>query len=69
MEIIRRLARDIAIYSYYSGYNTNSAYSFFDLVPIEYRKQYDEAIKEGVNNFSSSTAAQVGVENGIQDYK
>lgn len=69
LEIIRRLARDIAIYSYYSGYNTNSAHSFFDLVPVEYRKQYDEAIKEGVNNFSSSTVVQIGVENGVQDYK
>jgi len=50
-ETIRRLARDIAIYAYYSGYNTNSAYSFFDLVPVEYRRQYDDAIKEGVENF------------------
>lgn len=68
-ETVRRLARDIAIYAYYSGYNTNSAYSFFDIVPVEYRKQYDDAIKEGVDNFSSSTMAQLGAENGIQDYK
>lgn len=68
-ETIRRLARDIAMYAYYSGYNTNSAYSFFDLVPVEYRKQYDAAIKEGVENFSTTTLAQVGAENGIQDYK
>lgn len=68
-ETIRRLARDIAIYAYYSGYNTNSAYSFFDLVPVEYRRQYDDAIKEGVENFQSTTLAQVGAENGISDYK
>ncbi len=68
-ETIRRLARDIAVYAYYSGYNTNSAYSFFDIIPVEYRKQYDAAIKEGVENFSSTTLAQIGAERGIKDYK
>jgi hypothetical protein len=28
----------LAIYAYYSTYNTNAPNAFFDLVPIEYRK-------------------------------
>ena len=68
-ETIRRIARDIAIYAYYSGYNTNSSYSFFDLIPVEYRKQYDMAIKYGVENFSSITLAESGAEQGMIDYK
>ena len=53
---IRRLARDIAIFSYYSTYNTNKYNTFFDLVPAEYRKQYDDALAKGVkrqNDISS----------------
>lgn len=69
IETVRRIARDIAIYAYYSGYNTNSAYSFFDLVPAEYRKQYDMAIKYGVENFGSVTLTKDGVESGMTDYK
>ena len=68
-ETVRRIARDIAIYAYYSGYNTNSAYSFFDLVPVEYRKQYDMAIKYGVESFGSVVLAEDGVEHGLVDYK
>ena len=68
-ETIRRIARDIAIYAYYSGYNTNSSYSFFDLIPSEYRKQYDMAIKYGVENFGSVTLAEDAAENGMIDYK
>lgn len=68
-ETIRRIARDIAIYAYYSGYNTNSSYSFFDLIPVEYRKQYDLAIKYGVENFGSVTLAEEGADNGMIDYK
>lgn len=68
-ETIRRIARDIAVYAYYSGYNTNSSYSFFDLIPSEYRKQYDMAIKYGVENFGSVTLAEDAAENGMIDYK
>ena len=68
-ETVRRIARDIAIYAYYSGYNTNSAYSFFDLVPVEYRKQYDMAIKYGVESFGSVVLAEDGAEHGLVDYK
>jgi len=35
---VRELAKDIAIYAYYSTFDTNSANSFFHLVPYEYRK-------------------------------
>lgn len=45
---IRRIARDIAVFSYYSTYNTNKYNTFFDLVPAEYRKQYDDALSKGV---------------------
>lgn len=47
-QTIRRLARDIAIYAYYSTYNTNKHNTFFDLVPPFYRKQYDDALAKGV---------------------
>ena len=38
---IRRLGRDLAIYAYYSTYNTNKHNTFFDVVPMYYREQYD----------------------------
>lgn len=52
---IRRLARDIAIFAYYSTYNTNKHNTFFDIVPPEYRYRYDTALSRGVyyqNNVS-----------------
>lgn len=50
---IRRLARDIAIYAYYSTYNTNKFNTFFDVVPGYYRKQYDEALSTAVQEENS----------------
>nr|DAH14271.1 MAG TPA: hypothetical protein [Caudoviricetes sp.] len=41
---VRRVARDLAIYAYYSTYDTNSAYSFSDIIPPRYRRQYDRAL-------------------------
>nr|UWD62824.1 MAG: hypothetical protein [Bacteriophage sp.] len=35
--IIRRLARDLAFYAYYSAYDTNGVNSFFKFVPAKYR--------------------------------
>jgi hypothetical protein len=49
---IRRLARDIALYAYYSGYDTSGVNSFFDLVPYEYRRQYDDAISLGLKSYN-----------------
>lgn len=43
-ERVRRVARDLAIYAYYSTYDTNSAYSFSDIIPPRYRRQYDRAL-------------------------
>lgn len=50
---IRRVARDIAVYAYYSTYDMNVGGSFFDLVPYEFRHQYDDAIKEGLKAYRS----------------
>lgn len=44
-EEIRKLARDLAWYAYYSEYDQNVKDSFFDLVPMSYRIQYDSALK------------------------
>jgi hypothetical protein len=38
---VRRLARDIARFAYFSTYDQNTVNSFFDLVPTQYRVQYD----------------------------
>jgi hypothetical protein len=50
-ERVRRIARDIAIYAYYSTYDTSIASSFFDLVPYDYRCQYDNAIRDGLRAY------------------
>lgn len=42
---VKELADDLAFYSYYSMYDQDVRNSFFDLVPPEYREQYDEALK------------------------
>jgi len=49
-ERVRRIARDIAIYAYYSTYDTNNASAFFDLVPVDFRRQYDYALREGLRH-------------------
>jgi hypothetical protein len=50
---IRRLGRDLAIYAYYSTYNTNKHNTFFDVVPMYYREQYDQALAKGVEEQNS----------------
>lgn len=45
---IRRLARDLAFYAYYSAYDTNGVNSFFKFVPAFYRQQYDRALKHAL---------------------
>lgn len=42
---IRRLARDLVFYAYYSSYDTNGVHSFFKFVPAYYRQQYDKVLK------------------------
>lgn len=46
--IIRRLARDLTFYAYYSAYDTNGVNSFFKFVPAKYRQQYDRALKHAL---------------------
>lgn len=50
---VRTLARDIAFYAYFSTYDQNTANSFFHLVPFEYRKQYDIALKNSLQSLNS----------------
>lgn len=45
---IRKLARDLVFYSYYSTYDQNGPQSFFNLVPAYYRQQYDRALKDAL---------------------
>ena len=52
-EEVRQLAQDIAFYAYFSTYDQNIANSFFHLVPYEYRKQYDIALKVQLESLSS----------------
>lgn len=37
-------AKDLIIYAYYSKYDQNTPGSFFDIVPLQYRQQYDDAL-------------------------
>lgn len=64
--MVRKLARDIAIYSYYSTYNTNQVNSFFDLVPPYFRQQYDMSIKMGLDmQNASGQVVQAEDSNGV----
>jgi hypothetical protein len=47
---IRKLAEDLVFYAYFSTYDQNTVNSFFDLVPPDYRKQYDAALRYALNN-------------------
>lgn len=49
-ENVRRVARDLALYAYYSTYDTNSAYSFSDIIPPKYRQQYDRALRTALDS-------------------
>ena len=49
---IRNLARDLAFYAYFSTYDQNTANSFFDLVPAQYRAQYDKSLKQVLHAMS-----------------
>lgn len=49
-EKVRRVARDLALYAYYSTYDTNSAYSFSDIIPPKYRQQYDRALRTALDS-------------------
>lgn len=53
---VRELARDLAFYAYFQSYDQNSANSFFHLIPYEYRKQYDIALRTSLQNLASNKA-------------
>lgn len=55
---IRNLARDLILYSYYTTYNNNSMNMFFDVVPVEYRKQYDSAISSMLHNYRAQNTKE-----------
>lgn len=70
---VRRIARDVAIFAYYSTYDVSTQNSFFDLVPPYYRKQYDLALKMGLRSSDDQLANMVsgddslGIESDIAD--
>ena len=70
---VRRVARDVAIFAYYSTYDVSTQNTFFDLVPPYYRKQYDLALKMGLRASDDQLAAlvsgddQLGIESDIVD--
>lgn len=45
---IRKWARDLVIYSYYSSTNRNTYNSFFEIVPMRYRRVFDFGIKDAI---------------------
>ena len=45
---VRKLARDIVLYSYYTTYDTQSVNCITDLIPPTFRSQYDRAITRAV---------------------
>ena len=47
-EEVQKLAQDLVFYAYYSSYDQNGINSFFDLVPSEYRAQYDKALSHSI---------------------
>lgn len=67
-EIVRRLARELAIYAYYTSYGQNSRDAFFDLVPLEFRVQYDQAIKDDLYNEDKIVQHMGSTQTGI-DYE
>ena len=45
---VRQLARDIAIYSYYTTYDTSTTNTITDIIPPYFRQYYDQAIASAV---------------------
>lgn len=45
---VRQLARDIAIYSYYTTYDTSTTNTITDIIPPYFRQYYDQAIAAAV---------------------
>jgi hypothetical protein len=56
-EDVAELARDLVFYAYYSNYDQDVRNSFFDLVPPQYREQYDWALSSTLYHLAFSTGA------------
>lgn len=52
-EEVKQLAKDLAIFAYYSTFDQNVGNSFFHLVPFEYRAQYDLTLALATSGLSS----------------
>jgi uncharacterized membrane protein YheB (UPF0754 family) len=52
-ENVRNLAKDIALYVYYTTYDTPSINSITDLIPSMFRTMYDSALKAAIKSEES----------------
>ena len=52
---VRELAQDLVQYAYYSSYDQATRNSFFELVPLPYRKQYDESLKKSLTTLRGTS--------------
>ena len=64
-EEVRQLAEDLAFYAYYSSYDQNRVDAFFDLVPVEYRAQYDRALAFALHDMNRSESRLVNTNNDL----
>ena len=64
-EEIRQLAEDLAFYAYYSSYDQNRVDAFFDLVPVEYRAQYDRALAFALHDMNRSESKLINTNNDL----
>ena len=64
-ENVRQLAEDLAFYAYYSSYDQNRVDAFFDLVPVEYRAQYDRALMLALHDMNRSENKLVNTNNDL----
>ena len=61
---VQNVAKNLVLFSYFQTYDQNGANSFFELVPDEFRIQYDKALRRGLRH-SYDTFKKIGnAENG-----
>lgn len=65
LESVRKLARDLVFYAYYSSYDQNAVHSFFHLVPPYYRRQYDSALATVLRKNKSAIDEAIGIKDGV----
>lgn len=54
---VRDIAEDLVFYAYYQSYDQNVMNSFFDLVPPQYRQQYDASLGKTLHLLNSENDA------------